>query len=505
MPSERRSSDQSVEFSIDLHLDANAALPLRKQLGNELKQAILQVRLMPGQLLPSTRLLAIRLGVSRTTVLRAYEDLLCQGYLKSVDGVGTFVSENLPKQSFSTRAAPTSYPIHLSQYAKNLMAMAPTPLSSEDHPALNCGASPPELLPIKQWRQVLLKHCRDYNSANFDFVDEPFGNFLLRQAICGYLGRMRALQCNPSQVAVFSGVFDAPNMIAQILVDPGDSVIVENPGFSYIHQRFRSLGATVQGVSVDNDGIVVDELRKLPPSKLLYVTPSHQDPTGAVLSLSRRKDLLDWAYETGTIVVEDDHDCEHRYTGSRLPSLQGLDEHEQVIYLSSFWKTLFPLASGGYMVVPDILAPVFSHAIYMRQGAGNTSFPMLEQSALTEFINDGILERHIRKIRAIYIRRWQTLIAALTLHLRPHVSMAKESASMHLLVRFQVPIPDNVLMELAHEANFVLTSTSSFYLEAKPLNHGEFLVPFAHIAEQELERSVHDFAKLLKKTLMATT
>lgn len=467
---------------------------MHKQLFDELKKAIAELELMPGQMLPSTRDLAAHLGISRTTVVRAYEDLLAQGYVHAQDGVGTFVSQ-APKRRSLPEINVDDAPLVLSQYAVRLMAAPAGILTSADQPALHYGASPPEQLPARAWRQILLKHCRETDPKTFDYGAQPFGNYELRLAIAEYLGRFRALQCRPEQVAVFAGTLDAPNLVAQMLIDPGDNVLVENPGFTFMRRRMASLGANIHPLPVDQDGVVVAALTAAPKSKLVYVTPSHQDPTGAVLSLSRRKELLDWARTTGTIIVEDDFDCEYRYAGSQLPAIQGLDESDRVVYLNSFWKTLFPLVSAGYLVVPASFVPFFSQAIRMREGAVNTCFSSLEQHALTEFINEGHLERHVRKTQPIYARRWQALVYALTASFKTQVVMDKEPSAMHLRVRFHLPLTDVRLVELARQARFAITSTASYY--AQDALAGEFLIPFAHIEEAELKRGAEELAALV--------
>ena len=484
------------DFAPGLELDRHSDQPLHKQLFLSLRRRINSLELMPGQLMPSTRQLAEKLAVSRTTVVRAYDDLLGQGYIKAVDGIGTFVSERPAINKVVRYEGQTPASIRLSQYARRLLQMKDTLLSSADHPALNYGAAPLEQLPIRQWRQILLKYCREHNPTKHDYAVEPLGFLPLRQALASYLQRSRALTCEASEVAVFTGSLDALKLLSKLLIDAGDTVIVENPGFNFARKHFESMQANVHAIPVDSDGIRVDLLVNAPTrAKLIYVTPSHHDPTGAMMPLERRKQLLAWAEKNDTIIIEDDYDSEYRYIGSPVPALHALATRGNVIYVSSFWKTLHPLVDSSYMVVPNSLAPVVAHAINMRETNASSALPLLEQYALTDFIHNGHLERYIRKTNPVYLKRWHAAIAALTKYLRKEVSIARESAAMHLLVRFIADWSDEDIVECAARAGFALVSMASYYQDEAP--GGEFLVPFAHLSEAEIDSSIGEFSQLL--------
>ena len=256
------------------------------------------------------------------------------------------------------------------------------------------------------------------------------------------------------------------------------------------------MNARLHAVSVDEEGIRIDQLINAPRKpKLLYVTPSHQDPTGAMMSLARRQQVLAWADDNDTIIVEDDYDSEYRFIGSQMPALHALSTRENVIYLSSFWKTLHPLVDCSYLVVPPNLAPVVAHAINLRE-TNASSLPLLEQYTLTDFIQEGYLERYIRKTHPIYLARWQAAVAALTKHLRKEVVIAKESAVMHLLIRFLSDLSDEVIVECAARADFSLVSLATYYHEEAPGR--EFIMPFAHLNEVEIDASVAQFSQLLR-------
>jgi GntR family transcriptional regulator/MocR family aminotransferase len=493
---EDASDEPTLEFASRVGLDRASGQPLQKQLFQALRKQIIALELMPGQMLPSTRQLADQLDVSRTTVVRAYEDLLGQGYIKAIDGIGTFVSERPAVNKIIRYEGEAPASIRLSQYAKRLLRIENTLLSSADHPALNYGAAPLELLPIRQWRQILLKHCRDHKPTKQDYAVEPLGFFPLRKALADYLRRARALSCEPTQLAVFNGSLDAIKLISKLLIDAEDTIVVENPGFTFARKHFESMNAYIHAVAVDEEGIRIDQLINAPrKAKLLYVTPSHQDPTGAMMSLARRKQVLAWAEDNDTLIVEDDYDSEYRFIGSQIPALHALSTRENVIYLSSFWKTLHPLVDSSYLVVPPSLALVVAHAINLRE-TNASSLPLLEQYTLTDFIQDGHLERYIRKTHPVYLARWQAAVAALTKYLRNEVVIAKESAVMHLLIRFLPDLSDEVIVECAARADFSLVSLASYYHEDAP--GGEFLMPFAHLNEVEIDTSVAQFGQILR-------
>jgi GntR family transcriptional regulator / MocR family aminotransferase len=235
------------------------------------------------------------------------------------------------------------------------------------------------------WRRLLLRHCRN-STTLLNYSPDPAGYLPLRTAIADYLGRVRAVRCHPEQVIIVNGSQQALDLMARLTIDPGDWVAIEDPGYLGARHCFHGQGAKLQAVSVDREGIDVETLSHYHQQfKLLYVTPSHQFPTGVTLSLSRRLGLLQWAQQRGTIVLEDDYDSEYRYGDRPIPALQGLDRHHRVVYAGTFSKILFPSLRIGYLVVPNTLVPIVSRAKWLcdRQA------PTLEQYALTDCITEG--------------------------------------------------------------------------------------------------------------------
>lgn len=493
------SDTDSAHPLIPFELDESSKIPIYKQLVDGLRESILSNSIIPGTMLPSTRDLSRSLKISRSTVLRCYEELLSQGYLKSVEGIGTFVSEKLPARVERDTPVPVNTFLKLSKYAELIMDTEPEMMTSGGWEELNFGAAPIDQLPRKFWRQVLLKNCREYDIHIGHYEFAPFGYRPLREAMAEYLVRSRALKCSPEQVAIYFGSLYGVNLLARLLIDEGDLVAVENPGFPYARQVFATHGARICPVPVDDDGIIVDELeRRAIGCRLVYVTPSHQDPTGAVLSLERRRQLLAWARDRGVIIVEDDFGGEYRYVGPQVPSLQGLDEADLVIHLSSFWKTLFPLVNCGYIVMPRALIPVVWKAQVMRDSALNTSFPALEQTTLTDFIEGGYLERYIRKSHSVYAVRCRALISELKRHLWEAATWRKEPSATHLVVTLKPEFSPEHIMRCAEDSGFAMVSTNNYYVENP--KRCEYMVPFAHVEPHLMQEQVKKFAELLYNT-----
>jgi len=478
-------------------IDRRDKTPVWLQLSRSLRERILEGQLAAGVSMPSSRELGEMLGLSRATVVKSYTDLISQGYLDATPGGGTFVSRSVRRQEPGTEdtgdsAADNSSPAmeRLSVEGQRLMQLRIARATSGDLPELNYGSPPVDMLPARQWKEIMISHCRLQNPHRLDYQPETFGDFKLRVAIAAYLGRAKALRCDPEQIIVFSGSQQALYYICRLLLDPGDSVVVEHPGYGGARNAILSRGASLLPVSVDVDGMIVSDIPSSDDEKikLAYVTPSAHDPTGMIMSLDRRKALLEWASRTGAFIVEDAWDGDYTYVKPPLPSLQGLDRDERVLYIYSFWKVLYPLLTVGVLVLPRPLIPVFERAKMLAE----RQFPLLEHYALCEFIEEGFLERHIKKTRSIYERRRQALIAALSSVFRWSATIPKQSSGLHLCVRFSMQFPETELLECARAAGLPLVSTRPYYLDNAPAC--EFLIPFAILSDSEIAERVNGFA-----------
>jgi GntR family transcriptional regulator/MocR family aminotransferase len=491
-----------MDFTIAL--DNHSTLPLHRQLYEELRRLILSGKLQPGGRLPSTRGLAKSLGISRATVTQSYEQLLSEGYLQAVTGSGTFVCDCLPDDLLSTSLPDGNTPmpaqplVQLSSYGNNLLKTDYlVPLSNAESSNQNLisfryGAPALDEIPLKQWRQLLSRHCRVTNREMFDYTNDTRGYLPLREAIARYLVQSRAVQCEADQVIIVSGSQQAIELVTRILIERGDKVALENPSYLDAQRIFLSNGAKLLPVPVDASGIIVERLLDYSTAtiKLIYVTPSHQFPTGAVMSLSRRVELLAWATQTGAMIIEDDYDSEFRYTGRPIPALQGLDQGK-VIYVGTFSKVLFPALRIGYLVVPKSLVSVVAHAKRLT----DRQSPMLEQQVLTDFINEGDLERHIRRMRKLYDHRRQVLIQALRENLGDRVTILGENAGIHLMVRLHSNLSDEDVITSAAQLGVELVTAQRYYLEGNGTS--EFVLGYSNLSEEKIQEGVYRLAQAL--------
>lgn len=505
----------SKRFSLQVALDPNSILPIYIQIANALRTAILDGKLRDKDKLPSLSKLSASLKVSRSTVHRAFETLASQGYIKINERSGTTVciryqatfqtgqaqAEALKSTHLSTRAdLSDDFSAHsnrdhiqLSAYGRRLLKLSTESVYS-DAPELQAYSSGPalELTPLKHWKSLLERNCRMKDLSRLEYSHEPFGYPPLREAYAAYLIRARAVRCSSDQVIVFSARELRLDLICRMLIDAGDCVAVEDPGYPDVRRRFQSYGANVISIATDQDGLIVDHLERLEQKiKIIYVSPSHVDPTGATLSLARRHRLLEWAKSHGTFIVEDDYASEYRYKRNPLPSLQGLDHSDLVIHLSCLWKVLFPVLRLGFLIVPRSLCEIFS----LSKSLNENDLPLFDQFALTDFINDGSLERHIRKTRIIYANRRDALVNALKLSLGDKVNVSNEAAGFELLIKLQTKLKDHEILTLARLHRLPLFSSQPHYIESPP--SGEFIVPFAEFEGDRIEDYVVKLRTLL--------
>lgn len=480
---------------LPIELDPASDLPLHRQVYEVLRQEIVSGRLVRGARLPSTRALAEMLGVSRTTLTSTFAQLISEGYLFATVGSGTFVSTDLPDDT----AAPDDVceprlagnAIRLSAYGTSVANAEPLePPRSPGAIDFRDGRPAFDQFPYEAWRRCVARHVRAGPNA-FDYSSDPAGVLPLREAIAAYLVRARAVHCDAGDVVIVTGSQQAIDLVARILVEPGDVVALEDPGYPGAQRTFAAHGADVQGVPVDAEGLRVDLLRKLAgPVRLVYVTPSHQFPLGAVLSFSRRLELLRWAERNETIVVEDDYDSAYRYEGRPIPALQGLDTCGRTMYLGTFSKTMFPALRLGYLVVPRALRPV----VVAAKAFCDRQSPTLEQRALADFIADGSFERHLRRMRVFYRERRAALLDALRRHIGERAEIVGDSAGMHLVVRFTGGDQAG-LVARAHRAGVTLKPTRPHYLGCARTD--EFVFGFAEHSPATIEDGVQRLARAL--------
>lgn len=480
--------------------------PLHQQVYEQMRRLILSGQLSAGQRLPSTRLLADSLGVARATVTDSYDRLSSEGYIHTVPCSGTFVSDRLPEQLLSSSpvqsapdraAASADQSSRLSAYARAVLCHDTS--FQRNYVDINFGYGPPpvDLLPMEQWRRLLLAHCKRPESKVFGYSVDYAGHVGLREAIAGYLARARAIKCTPDQILIVNGSQQALDLVARVLIDRGDFAAIENPCYPPMRQCLVAQGARILPIPIDEQGLNVNYLPQQPSSKLklVYVTPSHQYPTGTVLPLSRRIELIGWASRNNVLILEDDYNSEFRYVGRPLPALQGIDTTESVIYTGTFSKVLFPSLRIGYLVLPPNLVQAFTKAKVLS----DRQSPLLEQFALADFITEGHLERHIRKMRQIYEKRRNAVVEAFKEYFGDRAALLGENSGMHVLVRFNTGLPDADVAALAATKGIGIINASLCYHEN--YEPGEFLFGYADIPEEKIREGIRRLREALSEVL----
>jgi GntR family transcriptional regulator/MocR family aminotransferase len=416
------------------------SLPSYRRLYEQIRAGILSGQLAAGSRLPPSRALAVEAGVSRNTVLTAFEQLLAEGYLEGRRGSGTFVSRVLPDELLSPRtrsvASRDRRPVarRLSARGERIAAAPRVPLPSvvgmpDELPAFQIGLPALEAFPSELWSRLFSARMRRPGHELMRYGD-PAGYAPLRKAIAAYLGTARGVRCTADQVIIVAGSQQALEFCARVLLDPGDPAWLEDPGYLGARAALVSAGARIVPVPVDDHGLdVAAGIAREPDARLAFVTPSHQFPLGSTMSLERRLALIDWAARTGSWVVEDDYDSEFRYVGRPLTALQGIDKHSRVVYVGTFSKVLFPALRLGYLVAPPDLVDAFTAAHL----SADMHAHVLEQAVLTDFMTGGHFARHLRRMRVLYAERQTALVRDAEQLLGDSLRIRTSEGGLHLI------------------------------------------------------------------------
>ena len=444
-------------------LDRASRTPLTRQIYMQARSAVLSGALRPGTRVPSSRAMASKLGVARASVVLAYEHLLAEGYVESRHGSGTFIAEDLtglvPRRRSASRATKRAMPTPV----QNFSDFERSAVQSDARP-FNTGRTLIDARTAETWRSLTHRAVRRLGANDFGYTD-PAGLAELRANICDYLRAARAVRCDPEQIVITAGTQQAIDIAIRVLLVPGDEVWVEDPGYPLTHAQLLLAKVRPHPIPVDAQGLVVDAgLRKAPRARAAFVTPSHQFPTGVALSMVRRLELLAWARQSGAFIVEDDYTSEFRYSGPPLASLQGLDNTEQVIYVGTLNKALFPGLRIGYAVVPRALLQTFTGARYLidRQPA------TLQQTVVSEFMQQGHFAAHVRRMRQLYREQRDALAEILMQRAAGRLDVAVPDQGMHLVAYLCDASSDIAIEAAAQRAGIVVRAISRFYRAARP-------------------------------------
>jgi GntR family transcriptional regulator/MocR family aminotransferase len=466
---------------VDLFLDPESGQPLAGQLYEQLRHAITTGRLLPGDQLVPSRQLAAELGVSRHTVTTAYGRLVAEGYAQGHGGAGSVVAaaSQAPRKEAGPAAALRPSP--------RFAAWSPhfRPPSSGCRFDLRPGLPDPALFPAALWRgrvaaAVAAEH-REYG--------DPAGRIRLRRAIADWVARSRSVTAAADTVVITCGAQHAIDLVARILLEPGDCVAVEDPGYVPVVRLFGALGARVVGVPVDDQGLVVDLLPDA--ARIVYVTPSHQYPFGVTMSMPRRRALLRWAERHDAAVIEDDYDTEFRYVDRPLEPLQALDANGRVVYVGSFSKTFSPSVRLGFTVVPQ---PLFEPIAALRQLI-DWHPPTAMQTALAGFISDGLLDKHIRRNRRIYAERHHVLMEALSGSLAGHLTPCAAGVGLHVAAVLREGVGEREVLQAAARQG-ILTSGLRECFQAAPAQSG-LLIGFGAVSTTGLSAALRTLNLIL--------
>jgi GntR family transcriptional regulator/MocR family aminotransferase len=408
---------------MEYHVSLIGRKDLSGEIYRQLRRGILEGRLRPGDALPPTRTLARSLNVSRTTVTVAYDRLLGEGFVTSRVGSGTFVGERGPRVGGNGRR--TEAPGVLEARAVWDSIRLPTAFDRPARFDFRSGIPDGSLFPHKTWRRLITHELRAKAFGKAVYGD-PAGHPALRAAIARHIGLSRGVEASADDVTITSGTQQALDVIARVLLAPGDRVAVEDPGYPPPRRLFESLGARIAAVPVDRHGLMVDALPR--HIRLVYVTPSHQYPLGVPMSLQRRLALLAWAERNNAAIVEDDYDSEFRFRGRPIEPLQTLDTVGRVIYVGSFSKTMLPALRLGFVVTP----PSLRAAVHKAKHVTDWHTPMLAQAALARFIDDGGFARHLRRMGGVYSARYELVTKTLTSDFADHLELIPSAAGLHV-------------------------------------------------------------------------
>jgi GntR family transcriptional regulator/MocR family aminotransferase len=461
MPSEANSPDWSDLLT--LSVDRTESEPLFRQLYGELRRVILSGAAAAGSRLPATRLLATKLGVSRTSVVGVYEQLLAEGYVEGRPGAGTYVSHEMleppvaPQPPARSPAAPPGPAARYARLKPDAAQFAPLPF--------NVGRCSVDDRTLAIWRKLTAAQLRKVDPLWLGYSD-PRGSPRLREAVARYLRAARGVDCDPAQIMILSGVQQAIDLVIKILIEPGDPVWIEDPTYPALHAALQAARAQVIPVPVDQNGLIVAAgIAAAPVARAVYVTPSHQSPSGVVLSMARRLELLAWARDARSWIIEDDYDSEFRYAGRPLASLQGMDRGERVIYLGTFSKVIFPGLRLGYAVVPYELLDAMTAARYLT----DRHSPGLTESVVTEFIEQGHFGAHLRRMCTQYRAARDTLVTALNTKLGDFLQAAAPDQGMHLPAILRPGLDDVAIAHAAAQRGVAIRPLSKLYVAAPPV------------------------------------
>ncbi|MGA8037451.1 MAG: PLP-dependent aminotransferase family protein [Candidatus Acidiferrales bacterium] len=494
-----------ASFFPPIALEARSETPKYQQLYEWFRRAILDGRLRPSQRVPSTRSLAAELEISRIPVSSAYEQLHAEGYFETFVGAGTCVARSIPDDALKP-AASTATSAHVSAGGSRIAAknkskrgisrraqsvLLPPQTWIDTLGPFRVSLPALEHFPAELWSKLVNRHSRKLTRHQMAYAN-ALGYLPLREAIAEYLGAVRGVKCEATQILVTTGAQLGLQLAAQVLLEPGDRAWIEEPGYHGARHALLMAGAKLVAVSVNRDGLDVEQgIRRAPDARAVYITPSHQYPLGMTMNATQRMLLLNWASSRGAWIFEDDYDSEYRFGERPIASLQSLDNTDRVIYIGTFNKVMFPSLRLGYVVVPKDLIEAFSSARDATDVFSSTLF----QAVMTEFIREGHFARHIRKMRMLYMERRTTLVDTLKKEIGDKLEVIGTEAGMHLVALLACGVSDVAVIRRAAKAGISVMPLSFCY--TKPPARGGLILGFGGVDERQIREGVRKLAACL--------
>lgn len=465
-----------------------------------IKDLILSGQLQAGKKIPSSRTLSEMMSISRNSILSGLERLIDEGYLQTKKGSGTYVTSMIPDEMIEIKSSSSNNNKLTEQNNANINPQIKAikeiwdktlPYAGQ-HMTFNIGVGCTDLFPYELWGRLSGRVWRQFRHQDWK-LNQPEGYLPLRQAISKYVRTTRGVDCRDEQVLIVNGTQQAMNLTAQVLLQKGDEVWLDEPGYDGALGAFSAFGANVRPVISDKQGMdIASAIQHWPQAKMMFTSPSHQFPLGGTLSLSRRMALLDWAADNNMWIFEDDYNSEFRYTSQPLPALQGLDKHQRVIYAGSFSKMMFPGFHIGFLVIPENLTASFKIAKYYT----DTRTPYLDQAILANFISQGHYARHVRRIRKACHERQQVMLEAIKTYLSGMMVAEPLDSGIHLVCWLSDAIHESVLIEKCRKVGLGAQPLSR-YCQIVPARQA-ILLGFAAHSPEEITEGIKKLAQILR-------
>lgn len=467
-------------------IDNESNIPLNQQIYEQIKEQIITEQITEGSKLPSTRMLSVTLNVSRNTVESAYQQLSSEGYIVSKPGSG-FISQRLDSMEILKPAK---------EDFKNIMENEK--LLQEVNPSSNYkynfryGSLNAPDFPLIVWKKLSNKCLSSINAESFTSYKAKRGELDLQIELMEYLSKSRGVCCKREQIIISSGLEYCLSMLCQLLRSNLNEIAIEDPGYTGAREIFINNGYNVIPISLERDGINVKELDSS-SAKIVYVTPSHQFPTGSVMPIQKRLQLLDWANRKQGIIIEDDYDSEFRYNSRPIPSLQGIDSRGSVIYIGTFSKSLAPSLRLNYMVLPEALLERYNKLFSRYQAP----VPFILQKIVEQFMHLGYWDRHLRKIYLTVKRKHDILIQAIHKYMGDKVVIHGENSGLHILLEFNNGLKEEEIIEKAKKYGVLVAPVSVFWMRPEKYSNNMILIGFGSMRESDIEEGI----KTLKDAL----